>query len=564
MSEEIRNDRVFLVFVFGALVFWGLAIAGAFRAYSPVPFWDMWDGYLGFFVKIGTGDWSAWWAQHNEHRIVLARLLFSIDLAWFDGAGWFLLVVNYLLLGLVCLVFWVALKEDCPRPYRFVGLFLVIWLSSWSQENNLTWGFQSQFILAQLLPLSAFFLLHKAVDQGEHGHNSFVAACFFGVLSLGSMANGVLALPLMTAYAAITRLGWRRVAILSVLSGLGLLAYFHNYQTPAGYGSLLITTLKENPFGLVNYVLLYIGGPFFHVIDGGAGALMVAQAAGAFLVVCSAYLSWQSLRNIGQSSLQLALLVFILYVGGTALGTAGGRLFFGVDQALSSRYMTPALMAWAALFVLLAPKVVRLVDPHRWKLWAPMLLSGFALLPLQLKALQPQTAVLFERSVAALALELGVNDQAQIGQVFPSATWALSLAKIPSAKNISIFGNPLVKDVREKIGERWPELTSPGRVCQGHVDGMERVEEDSQYVRINGWLFDPKKKVVPRSLWIVDGDGAIVGYALLGQPRPDVVAAVNSVAVNAGFKGYFLTNAQGFPAKLFDPESKCTLPIPLQ
>ena len=86
-------------------------------------------------------------------------------------------------------------------------------------------------------------MLYKTVSQGESSGSSFIAACFLGVLSLGSMANGVLALPLMTAYAAITRLGWRRVVILAVLSSLGVLAYFH--QLPRSSRSWFVARCLE-------------------------------------------------------------------------------------------------------------------------------------------------------------------------------------------------------------------------------------------------------------------------------------------------------------------------------
>jgi hypothetical protein len=36
----------------------------------------MWNGYLEFFAKVASGDWSAWMTQHNEHRILIARLFF--------------------------------------------------------------------------------------------------------------------------------------------------------------------------------------------------------------------------------------------------------------------------------------------------------------------------------------------------------------------------------------------------------------------------------------------------------------------------------------------------------
>jgi len=554
MPNEFRKDWVFQVFLLGAMLFFCLAITGAVRAYSPVPYGDMWNSYLDFFVKANSGDWSIWWAQHNEHRIVLARLLFWVDLAWFKGTGWFLLVANYLLLGLVCLVFWFALKESCPKPYWFIGWFLVIWLSSWSQSENLTWGFQSSFILAQLLPLSAFLMLHRTVANGKDGYKSFIAACFLGLLSLGSMANGVLALPLMTAYAMVVRLAWKRVLVLIILSCLGLWAYFYNYYSLGHHGTLR-TALSENPVGLVRYVLLYVGSPFFHLMQGRENSLLVAQAAGALLVVSSVYFLWKSLRSISQSSLQLALLAFILYIGGTAFGTAGGRLIFGLEQALSSRYATPALMAWAALFVIIAPKVVRLVDPHRWKISVPLLALVLVLLPLQLGALLPQNGPVFQKSVAALALEMGIKDKEQIGVVFYSAEAALAISETAVANNTSVFGLPLFRNVREQIGG---VSIAPDRVCKGHVDQIESLD-DRNYVRVSGWFFDLERKVLPKSLWIVGSDGAVVGYALLGLPRPDVAAAIDPAAVNSGFKGYVLSNTQGLAVSIFNTESNCTI-----
>ena len=66
-----------MAFAFFAFAMVLLAMIGGVRRYSPIPFGDMWNGTLGFFVRIQDGDYSAWWAQHNEHRIVLARILFS-------------------------------------------------------------------------------------------------------------------------------------------------------------------------------------------------------------------------------------------------------------------------------------------------------------------------------------------------------------------------------------------------------------------------------------------------------------------------------------------------------
>ena len=342
-----RRDVVSLAFGAFAFVFVALALAGVVRAYSPVPYWDIWGGYLDFYARASSGEWTVWWSQHNEHRIVLARLIFWVDLAFFQGAGWFLLLINCLLLALVCAVFLLAGRERLGGTIGFIGYFLVAWLFSWSQEENLTWGFQCQFILAQLLPLAALYLLHKSASVEKRSLLFFSVAVLLGLLAVGSMANGVLALPLMTFYAALVRLGWRRFGVIALLSVISLWSYFHEYIAPPGHGSLG-QALRENAVGLIQYTLIYLGGPFYNLVRGGSIGLLLAQVAGVVLIFASTAFALLSIKKPRQSTLQLAMLIFILYVVGSALGTAGGRLIFGVEQALSSRYMTPALMAWAS------------------------------------------------------------------------------------------------------------------------------------------------------------------------------------------------------------------------
>lgn len=552
---RLRRDVVSLAFIALSIVFVALALAGAVRAYSPVPYWDMWDGYLGAYVRSTSGDWSVWWAQHNEHRIVLARLIFWIDIAFFHGAGWFLILINCLLLALVCTVFLAVGREYLGGSVGFIGYFLVAWLFSWSQEENLTWGFQCQFILAQLLPLAAFYLLHKSASAEDRSFPYFCTATLFGFLAFGSMANGVLALPLMMLYAVLVRLGWRRSGFLALLSIVGLSLYFHGYHAVPTHGSLG-QALLENPAGLVQYVLLYLGGPFYYLAGGGSRGLWLAQIAASALVLVSVVFAWLSLKHPKQSTLPLALLTFVLYVGGSALGTAGGRLVLGLEQALSSRYMTPALMAWAALLVLSAPFVLARARKAGCAL---LLILLVLMLPYQLKALRSKHDLLFERNVAALALELGVKDQVQIGSVFPSAEAALLMAQVPVERNLSVFGLPPFVDLRERIGSPSESGVISTRECRGHLDEIQLVPEDQHFLRVRGWLSDSAGHTPSEPLSIVDDTGEIVGFALSGQSRPDVAAAVNKAAKKSGFKGYLSSAAQGRKVFVIDKESQCRL-----
>ncbi|RPH41066.1 MAG: hypothetical protein EHM87_20660, partial [Burkholderiales bacterium] len=104
-----------------------------------------------------------------------------------------------------------------------------------------------QFILAQLLPLCGFHAVHRAL-RGEPG--AFAWALVLGVLSIGTMANGALALPLMSVQALLCGLGHRRCAVPAAASAACVALYLHGYAAPGGHGSLL-RTLRETPWELL-------------------------------------------------------------------------------------------------------------------------------------------------------------------------------------------------------------------------------------------------------------------------------------------------------------------------
>lgn len=537
-----------------------LAVIGGFRSFSAVPIWDMWDGYLSFYDQASSGDGSVWWKQHNEHRIVLAKILFWIDHRFFGGGVWFLLVVNYLLVALACTLFLLALRERSSEKPGVLGALMVAGLFSWSQEENLTWGFQSQFFLAQLLPLAAFYMLHRASLERQKAALWFGGALACGILALGTMANGVITLPLMALFCGIGRLGWRKCATLVALSAAGAVAYFHGYTSPANHGSLRQAILGD-PIGLVTYVLCYIGGPISAIVSPGRPAVVVAALAGGFLVLASVFFAWRWISGTARSTLELAMLFFILYVGGTALGTGGGRLIFGLHQALSSRYMTPASMAWAALFVLMIPVLQSL---RRWALGCGILIALISMLPLQLHALASKADTNFARDVGALAIEMGVKDGESIAAVYPSADALFSFIGPAVERDLSVFGSPRFLGIRERLGQLRDKVDPTAGACIGHLDVVSGIQTDARFLRIQGWIFNPGHTSgahVPASLDIVDGEGRVLGHAFTGGPRPDVAAVVGKRARKAGFKGYVLSAAQGKSVRLVDVASRCELSV---
>jgi hypothetical protein len=62
---------------------------------------------------------------------------------------------------------------------------------------------------------------------------------------------------------------------------------------------------------------------------------------------------------------------------------------------------------------------------------------------------------------------------------------------------------------------------------------------------VQGWIFQPTDKSFPPTVRFLDGQGGTVGIAITGQPRPDLVAAIDKGALLAGYRGYLLASQVG-------------------
>jgi hypothetical protein len=169
-----------------ALLFFLSTAIGAYCHHTSIPFWDMWNGYVEFGVRMLDGHWSSLWDQHNEHRITVSRLLFLIDLFAFKGNSRFLIIANVLLLAVSAWTFFSIARSDLGDNHNVaLPYLLVAWMFSWCQSDNIVWAFQSQFILAQIAPLWSLLLLHFGcslfLDHGQWRadtamHDDFPAA----------------------------------------------------------------------------------------------------------------------------------------------------------------------------------------------------------------------------------------------------------------------------------------------------------------------------------------------------------------------------------------------------
>jgi hypothetical protein len=538
LNRKIMSKYLTFCFAAFAVLMVGLAVIGGLVNFSSVPFWDMWDGTLQFYSQAQSGDWSAWWSQHNEHRIILARLLFWLDLHCFGGRSIFLVVMNYFFLACIAYVFWLFVlstlpqRENMKKPFAF-GFFLLSWIFLWVQHENLTWAFQAQFFLAQLLPLLALYLFAKSIS--DKSVLPFVLAVFLGIASAGTMANGVLVLPLMFLYSFVIRQPKKTSLLLLLISALTIALYFYGDAGKIGQHSLLLQFV-EHPFGIILYVLLYLGGPFFFLArEGVPGAAADALIAAVFIVF-SILTFVNEYRKKNRSPYVFALLTFVAYIILTALITAGGRLQYGVAQAFASRYTTPALMAYAALFVILRPCYARITN-KMIRRFTSLLFFALCLLMLaeQIKALKYHKHIVEDRKIAALALSLGVKDEAEIINIFPDASFAMDIANQAIEGDYSVFSYYPYHGLRETIGKKVGEI--PKQACAGHLLSVTPISEGDGYYRVQGWVTDPRSDIVPRRIQFIQNNRS-VGYALTGISRSDRKKITHKRIKSSGFSGY--------------------------
>ncbi len=562
--------------VMAALLLYGgcflLATAvAAWRAYTPVPIWDMWN-FVSFLHQVAEGSgWPVWWEQMNEHRLVLTRALFWIESQAFGGRFVFLIAVNYLLVltSLATLHAYFRARTQSLTPLQSVLSWVVMgaWLLSWVQHENLEWAFQSQFFLAQLVPLIGFYCLYRST-QPNRSFAWFTGACVLGVASIGTMINGIMALPMMVLYASLLHMGWRRISVLLVLTVAGLALYLLDYKSPGGHGSLL-ATVQQRPLGMLQYTLQYLGSPF-QLLLGSRDRMWIGQGFGLLFIALAARQAVLALGSPKECALELSLLVFIAYVAGIAFATAGGRLGFGLVTAISSRYTTPTMMAWTALAILYWPALSALRGKARAISVALLVLLLVLIMQTQMHATR-RSDVPHLRMVGALALLLDVHDARRTGMLVWEESYAARLARIAADQRIGVFAYPPLAGAQQVMGQREPV---PQPACRATIDSVQPIAQDPRFLLVTGALLPEDHPVQasifnPIALHLLQPDGTAVGMGLSDRWRKRHVVGEGSPRLpHLTFTAYLKATPASLPATLVltAPGTPCsvslTLPAP--
>lgn len=489
------------------------AIFVVFDGYSALPFWDQW-GYVS-----PADIRSQFLSQHNEHRILLSKLIMLVDEIAFGGANKFNLFVIYLTQAahaalLITLARRAGLDGYCSTLASTVTIGALFTLH---QYENFTWGFQTPFVIVFAAATAAFASVAYCAERRRPLFALFaILAC---AIATSEMANGVLAGLTCVALTIALRIGRRIVALLAVSAALTLVIYLAFY-TPVPHHTSVLDSLT-NPLPAVAYLLAYLGGPLATSVAAALpGTIRLQVQVTTIAVFSGAVLCCANLaalccivaRRAEVRPAVFALFAINVFVLGSAAVTALGRLGFGLEQALASRYSIAGLLMTAVTFIL----GLALAAPLRPGRAATRLaVAGSLVLLGLLLIVQPVFMGAAEgrrngRNEATTALLAEVKDENALKQAFIAVDPVLRGARELKQQGNSIYADPWSGWLGRKLGDIAP---LPRAVCDGTINPLEPIA-GADGARVTGVVWYSPFMLRPKVI-LIDAQERVVGYAFV-------------------------------------------------
>ncbi|MGB7441966.1 MAG: hypothetical protein WA919_12915 [Coleofasciculaceae cyanobacterium] len=221
------------------------------------------------------------------------------------------------------------------------------------QSENWLWGIQ----LIVFIPIACITTC-LAVTYSRLSNLSKLLVCLcLCTISTFSYANGILAwvivFPALAFYKAssLRDLINKKWLILAGIVGLTINAvvYFYDYKKPEYHPSF--SEALVHPFKAISYFLAFLGSPL------GFGDLIASHIAGAIIIIVCLFVCFYSFKFRRSFNLRNCLLPWLVigaYTIASALITTAGRVGFGVEQSLSSRYTTFSIYLLVSLIYLVS------------------------------------------------------------------------------------------------------------------------------------------------------------------------------------------------------------------
>jgi hypothetical protein len=334
MIKPMKNFNYFLNLKILSGFFILSTLIGVLINYTPVPQADMWSNFE-LIYEFEKQNYAYLFSQHNEHRILLPRLIYLLDYYLFNDGYYLLYFLNIFLFFIIAFL----LKKffyETPIKKKFDSsliIFSVGMLFFWGQKSNFIWAYQSQFLLAYIIPMIAIYYSSRIHEN--YGH--FFLSIFISFLSIVTMANGLFTLPIIFTFLLLNKYFFECLIVL-LFSILSFVLYFSNYSSVENH-TTFFSFINNFDSVLIFYFTLCGNYASFIVGKGNVG-IFTAGLFGFCLNLGLIYFLITKFKSLKTEYLFYMSLFLVI----SLLSIAIGRVDFGLKSAISSRYITPSII----------------------------------------------------------------------------------------------------------------------------------------------------------------------------------------------------------------------------
>jgi hypothetical protein len=521
-------------------------LAVGYAHYLPMPWtgdpWGSWNEYLRRHDLI-----SFLFTRHNEHYIPVLRLVILADAALVSGDGRLLLASSYAAqFGSALILFRLASRSADSALLRvtLLGTILALTFAA-GQWMNFACTFQACWPIVFFTGIGAFWALQRAVEASRsvapYGARWIAASIGFALLSVGTMANGLLVLPLLSLSAFWHRLPKRVALGLGVFGAIVVLVYMRGdpIRNPVARADSVLRTPE-----LLVFTLAFLGSAFDEPVialtkavglDWQSYRIVIAALAGGTGVVWLLRLAVAAMSEArAASNARLTLLAIVAFLALSGAMTAYGRVQFPMIDVLTSRYVTPSLLFWAGLVSAAMPGLAATRVRAAQRRWHIAIVAGAALVGVTIQL--PKVAFAAEEESY-----LAEAEYALINNLFVPEAWQrfnyrpgtmIPVVRHFRSEHLASFSAGWTHWIGEPVTAHF--VVGPtDSDCVGGWESVARVGGSfNPAVAVVGWGFDRRAARAPDRVVLVDGQRRIAGYATTTRRRPDLVALFSELTTD--------------------------------
>lgn len=501
-----------------------------------VPFWDQWE-LVSLLDKAAVGQlgFTDFWAQHNEHRLILPR---AVMLALARATDWDIryelaanVVVAVGVFGMLALLIERTVRSMAPGLTPWLILAASLSTFSLTQWENWLWGWQLQVFMNALAAVVAVWALACRGAQWP----GLVLTLLAAIAGVFSFATGLVLLVLIPFGLLIApqfdqgASHLKRLA-LAVTVGAGVVTlYLKGFHLNPGHPTPLF--LFSHPVSYAHYILIYLGSGL------GGWSKPVSASWGAMGIVTFAWCgAWLWTRSRAYRNILLPWILLGLYGILSGFMTGIGRAGFGEGQALAPRYVTISSLFWVSLIVMVVLAITRLLEDGTVSRTRALAIAVVAASLITLAGVSYGVAWIYAKA----AIEGHNRALLRSGECLSYYDRAPDECLRVLYSDMAILREHAHRLESLAIGPfaRW-KLEWPlsqyalvkGPEPAGYIDEIAAHEGQANQARrsgdvvISGWAMDPFSRSPAAAVLVVIG-GQILGRATTGKQRPDVATAL--------------------------------------